>query len=144
MCGPLCAIGIAGGLGLSKLLGIDDLTLGIWIGALILSFSVQFNRFLVKRKKNFPYSFWVIFVGTWFLSFLPIWSQLTWSGPQSFCGFPRVIFGSFVGMAVLYFSDWVNNKIIKRHRKVYFPYQRTIIPIVCLILVSLLVETYLC
>jgi len=69
MCGPLCAIGIAGGLGLSKLLGIDDLTLGIWIGALILSFSVQFNRFLVKRKKNFPYSFWVIFVGTWFLSF---------------------------------------------------------------------------
>ena len=72
MCGPVCAIGIASGLGISSWLGISDITLGLWIGALILSASIQFDIFLNKKGKSFPFSFWVIFLSSWVLSFLPI------------------------------------------------------------------------
>lgn len=143
MCGPLCAIGIAGGLWLSRLLGINDMTLGIWIGALILAVSVQFNKFLIKRNKAFSLSFWLIFIGTWLLSFLPIWSKL--SGSYNFCGVPRIVFGSFIGILTLFLSDWLDNKVITKHNnKVYFPYQRTIIPIIILIVVSVVVELVFC
>ena len=146
MCGPLCAIGIAGGLGLSKLLGIDDITLGFWIGALILSFSVQFNQFLIKKGKAFPLSFWLVFLVTWFSSFLPVWNKLGWGEKTCFCGLPRVIAGSFLGIFILFFSDWLNNKILKKfHRnKVYFPYQRVIIPLIALIIISAIFELWVC
>jgi len=141
MCGPVCAIGIASGLGISRWLGIDDLTLGLWIGALILSFSVQFNIFLSKKGKNFPFSFWVIFLGTWVLSFLPILMNLAQYPSRSICGFPEVICGSVLGVLTLFLVDKANNFIIDKHnKKVYFYYQRVIIPIIGLIIVSVIIE----
>ena len=146
MCGPLCAIGIAGGLGLSKLLGINDITLGFWIGALILSFSVQFNKFLIKKGKAFPLSFWLVFLLTWTLSVGPVWNKLGWGDSSCFYGLPRIIVGSFLGMFILFFSDWLDSIILKKfHRdKVYFPYQRVIIPLVALIIISAIFELWVC
>jgi len=146
MCGPICAIGIAGGLGLSKLLGIDDITLGFWIGALILSFSVQFNQFLIKKGKASPFSFWIVFLITWLSSFLPVWNKLGWGEKTCFCGLPRVITGSFLGMFILFFSDWLDNIILKKFHqdKVYFPYQRVIIPLIALIIISAIFELWIC
>jgi len=143
MCGPICAIGIAGGLWLSRSIGINDLTLGIWIGALLLSLAIQLNKFLIKRNKAFSLSFWLIFILMWIMSILPLWGRLKTT--EFFCGMPRLIFGALIGTFVLYSSDWLNNKIISRHdNKVYFYYQRTIIPIMALILVSVIVETIFC
>jgi len=86
MCGPLCPITLAGGLWLSRFLGIDDLTLGLWIGALILSVSVQINKYLIKKGKNFPLSLWVILIILTILSFLPIYPKLDKN--NLFCGLP--------------------------------------------------------
>jgi len=146
MCGPLCAIGIAGGLWLSKLLGIDDITLGLWIGALILSVSVQLNKFLIKKGKNFRFSFGIILVASWLLSFLPIWTKLNWEPASLFCWLPRVISGSLIGMIILFVSDWLDNIILKKFHqdKVYFPYQRVIIPLIALIIISAIFELWVC
>jgi len=141
MCGPICAVGIASGLGISRWLGIDDITLGLWIGALILSLSIQFNIFLDKKGKSFPYSFWIIFLGTWGLSFLPILKTLTQDPFCNVFGFPRVICGSILGVLTLFLVDKANNIIINRHnKKVYFYYQRVVIPIIGLIIVSMIIE----
>ena len=105
MCGPMCAIGIIGGLGISRWLGIDDITLGLWIGALILSVSIQLNIFLSKKGKSFPFSFWVIFGGTWVLSFLPILKSLTQDASCDIFGLPRVICGSVLGALTLFLVD---------------------------------------
>ena len=142
MCGPICAVGIASGLGISRWLGIDDITLGLWIGALILSVSIQLNVFLTKKGKSFPFSFWVIFGGTWILSFLPISKTLTQDPSCNIFGFPRVICGSILGALILFLVDGVNNFIIDKHnKKVYFYYQRVIIPIIGLIIVSMIIES---
>lgn len=142
MCGPVCAIGIASGLAISRWLGIDDLTLGLWIGALILSFSIQFNIFLEKKGKSFPLSFWVIFLGTCALSFLPILKTLL-ADPSCIFGLPRIILGSILGVLVLFIVDKVNLFIIDRHnKKVYFYYQKVIIPIIGLIIASYIIESF--
>lgn len=141
MCGPVCAIGIASGLGISRWLGIDDLTLGLWIGALILSISVQFDVFLRKKGKNFPYSFWVILIGTYLLSFLPIMKSIIGDPTCYFLGMPKVIGGSLIGMLVLFLADKLNLWTIARHNhKVYFYYQKAIIPLVVLLIASFIIE----
>lgn len=144
MCGPLCAVGIASGLWLSRFLGINDLTLGLWIGALILSVSVQLNKFLIKKNKAFKGSFWLIFSLTLIFSFLPLWHQLNWQ--DTFCGLPRVLSGSLFGILALYFSDLLNNWVIKKFHqgKVYFPYQKVLIPLWSLIIISFIFELWLC
>jgi len=141
MCGPICAIGIVGGLGISRWLGIDDITLGLWIGALILSVSTQLDMYLSKKGKSFPYSFWVIFLGTSALSFLPILKTITSDPACMFFGLPRVICGSILGALTLFLVDKANNFIIDKHnKKVYFYYQRVIIPIIGLIILSMVIE----
>ncbi len=142
MCGPLCAIGIAGGLQISHWLGINDLTLGLWIGALILSLSIQFNRFLIKKGWSFKLSFWLILILTFTFSFLPLINDFLQEKASLFCGVPQIIIGTVLGGLVLFLADRINDAIIKRHHnKVYFYYQRTIVPIVVLILLSLLTKT---
>jgi len=141
MCGPVCAIGIASGLGISSWLGISDITLGLWIGALILSASIQFDIFLNKKGKSFPFSFWVIFLSSWVLSFLPILINLDKYTSCIICGFPEVICGSIVGILILFLIDKVNLFVIDKHdKKVYFYYQKVIIPIIGLIIASIIIE----
>jgi len=124
MCGPICAIGIASGLGISSWLGINDITLGLWIGALILSLSIQFNIFLAKK-----------------LSFLPILINLDKYTSCIICGFPEVICGSILGILTLFLVDKLNLFIIDKHnKKVYFYYQKVIIPVISLIIVSMIIE----
>ncbi len=147
MCGVLCPITISTGLWLSRYLGIDDLTLGFWLGALILSLSYQFYLFLKKRKFTFPFSFLIILVVFWFLSFWPILNKINWTQKENFfCGLPRVIFGTLLGMLVLFLSDFLNNKFLEKYHqgKVYFPYQRVIVPLIVLIIMSIIFEVFIC
>jgi len=142
MCGPVCAVGIVSGLAISRWLGIDDITLGLWIGALILSVSIQLDIFLSKKGKSFPFSFWVIFIGTYLLSFLPILKTLTQDSVCNVCGLPRIICGSILGALTLFLVDKANLFVIDKHnKKVYFYYQKVIIPIIGLIIVSMIIET---
>jgi len=142
MCGPLCAIGIAGGLQISRWLGINDLTLGLWIGALILSLSFQFNRFLIKKGWSFKFSFWLILILTFVFSFMPLMNDLFSGKASLYCGVPQIIIGAILGGLVLFLADKINDAIIKKHHnRVYFYYQRTIVPIIALILLSIFAKT---
>lgn len=146
MCGPLCGISLIGGLWLSRQLGIDDLTLGLWAGALILSLAIQFNKFLEKRGKAFIFSAGVSAILLWLISFLSIWRQLDWDASNCFYGLPRVILGSLMGMIVLFIGDWFNAVILKKfhNNKAYFPYQRVIAPLIGLIIASVIFEMWFC
>ena len=48
MC-PLCTVTVVAGLGISRLLGIDDVVSAIWIGALILSLSFVTIAWIAKK-----------------------------------------------------------------------------------------------
>jgi len=143
MCGPICAIGITGGFVFSRWLGIDEIVLGIWLGALLLSLSIQINKYFIKKNIIFPFSFWLVFIFLLLTTYLPLKNKFEfgWDVPNNFCGFPRIIFGAALGIIVFCLIDKINNWLIqKNNNKVYFYYQRVIVPISGLILASVIIQ----
>lgn len=139
MCGPLCPIGIAGGLWISRFFGINDFTLGLWCGALIFSLLFQ-SYILLKKNKKIFLIFWLIFVFLTIFSFFNLWLKLKKN--NLFLSLPLFISGFISGIFILITMDYLHNLIIKKYHnnKVYFPYERVIVPILFLILFSFLSE----
>ena len=52
---PLCTIAVAGGVGFSRWIGIDDTISGLWIGALTLSMALWNINWFDKKKIHFKF-----------------------------------------------------------------------------------------
>ena len=72
---PVCSIAVAGGVGLSRWLGVDDVISGIWIGGLIVSLSLWALNWLEKRKINFPLANILVLVGFYLVTILPLYKM---------------------------------------------------------------------
>lgn len=141
MCGPLCPIGLIGGMALARWLGVSDFVLGLWIGALLISVSVVTVKWLAKYGKDFKGSFWVVFLLTLALTVYSVKEQLVWSGPGLIFWLPAVIAGMIAGAVLIFAIDFVNKFFIARNEgKVYFLYQKLVVPLVGVLVVSLLVH----
>jgi hypothetical protein len=143
MCGPLCPIGLIGGMALARWIGVSDLVLGLWIGALIVSVTVVTVKWLAKYGKDFKGSFPTIFLVTIVITALSVRKQLVWIGPGLVFGLPPVLAGIVSGAALIFAIDAVNKYVIAKHEgKVYFPYQKLVVPIVGILVASLIVHFY--
>jgi len=143
MCGPLCPIGLIGGMAFARFLGVSDLVLGLWIGALIVSATVVTVKWLAKYGKDFKGSFVTIFLLTIAITAFSVRKQLVWNGPGLVLGLPPVVAGIVFGALSIFVIDAVNKRVIAKHDgKVYFPYQKLVAPIVGIIAVSLIVHLF--
>src|SRR3990167_3391086 len=119
---PLCVAGAGAGLTLSRLLGIDDSITGVWLAAFLGAMSF-WSESLIKRRelrpKLRPFIYIAIFAAT-------IWSfykfNLVIRMSQIF-GLDKLIFGMVVGGVAFYLIDALDDYVIKRQGKVFFPYQ---------------------
>lgn len=137
---PVCTVAIGAGLGLSRWFGIDDIISGLWVGGLIMSSAYWTVSFLESKKRNFRYSTITMI----FLYFAIIYIPLFISGIighkfNSIFGIDKLLFGSLFGSLLFQLSQEIE-KILRRKNngKVYFPYQKVIIPIGILIVASLI------
>lgn len=143
MCGPLCPIGLVGGMALARWLGVSDLVLGLWIGALIVSATVVTVKWLAKYGKDFKGSFATILLLTVAITAFSVRKQLVWHGPGLALGLPPVVAGIALGAAAIFVIDAANKRIIASHDgKVYFPYQRLVAPLVGILATSLVVHFF--
>jgi len=138
---PVCVVTIGGSVLLSRYLGIDDLIAGIWAGGLVISLGLWSATFV---KKNF-------FSGQkWFLTAV-LWVATVGGLKQAgFIGNPtckihghdKLLTGIIAGSLVFllaYNLDLLLRKLNKQHPgKVFFPYQRVVIPVLLLIIATLL------
>lgn len=145
MC-PMCTIGVVVGFGLSRWLGVDDSISGIWIGALILAFSLWTFNWIFRKKTKKPIIFLpVIIITYWLSTFLPLYAThiISNTGCQTFLGLNRLVFGSLLGMALSGFAILID-KLSRRYKegKRLFPYQKVIIPISILLIASFILEAF--
>lgn len=126
MC-PVCTVAVAGGLGLSRWLGIDDTISGLWIGALILSISFWLSRWL-EKKFHLSKSQVLLIVVIYLLVFIP----LNW-----FIEIKKLIIGSTVGSIVFLLALRLDKKIRQAKGKQLINYQKIVIPLCCLSLASI-------
>jgi hypothetical protein len=140
---PVCTIAVAGGLGISKALGIDDLVTSVWIGGLILSVSFWTIDWVNKKgffKKVNPKTLTTTIVLLWYaLTLTPLYFENLIGLPyNTILGIDKILFGTTVGSTVFLLGVWLDRKQRVKYGKQFFSYQKVVFPVVLLILASLL------
>jgi hypothetical protein len=142
MC-PVCTVAVGFGLGLSRWLKIDDAISGLWIGALIVSLSAVTATFSRKYIRQISHSIQTII---WLIIYLatviiPFWLTGVMGHPQNVIfGVDKLLFGIVAGMIGFFLSHEAHVWLKKKHdNKVYFPFQKVIIPIWGLLVLSIIV-----
>jgi len=137
---PVCTIAVAGGVGLCRYLGIDDLISGAWIGALLFSLFLWTIEWLNKRKIKFLFRKPLVFIFWYGLTIFPLMKIGIIGHPQNkFLGIDKLVFGIFSGTIVFLFSILFENYLRKKNQgKAYFKFQKVLIPVLFLIILSLI------
>jgi hypothetical protein len=120
MC-PVCTVAVGVGLGLSRWLKIDDAISGLWIGAFILSFAFTLAKY---TKKSVLFYFLILLATT----LVPMWYY------KIIIGIDKLVLGMAGGIILFSFSVVLHNILGKSH----FPFQKVVIPVIILMLVSLI------
>lgn len=141
---PLCVAGAAFGITLTRWIGVDDSITGVWVAALlgamsfwVYSLLLKKDLAIVKKYKAFlkPLIYIVIFVST-------LWSfykfQLIIRMSQIF-GLDKLTFGMISGGLLFYLIDIGDNLLIKKMGKVLFPYQRVVMSLGSMVILSLVI-----
>ena len=138
MC-PVCTVTVVAGLSLSRLLGIDDAVISLWIGAFILSFSFITIDWIEKKWpklkfKRFTLPFTV-------LMYLLVLVPLKMSGSigiagNTLWGVDKIILGTLIGSALFLFGAWADKKVRKVRGHQLFKFQKVIFPVITIILAS--------
>ncbi|NMD00072.1 MAG: hypothetical protein GYA62_10170 [Bacteroidales bacterium] len=138
MC-PVCTVTVVAGLGISRLLGIDDVVTSMWIGAFILSFSFVTIDWINKKWPNFNKNYY--FFPTFILMYLFVLIPFKLDGTigivrNTLWGIDKIILGMTLGSVIFLIGIWADKFQRKKFPKIFFPYQKVIFPITVLLLAS--------
>jgi hypothetical protein len=138
MC-PVCTVTVIAGLGVSRLLGIDDLITSLWIGGFILSFSFITINWIDKKWPKIQYSRFQI--PTIVLIYLLVLIPLKWNGSigilqNELWGIDKILLGTAIGSVIFLIGIWADKKVRKIKGKQLFIYQKVVFPVIGLILAS--------
>lgn len=144
---PVCTVAVAGGLGLSRYFGVDDTISGIWIGGLILSSSLWLINWLYKRNyfkyvKNLkvllPIKYLIIII-MYLLVLGPLaWKDIIGHPFNTVWGIDKLIVGIVVGSAAFWLAVWLDRKVRETSGKQLFNFQKIILPIFFLVILSII------
>jgi len=136
---PVCVIAVAGGVELARWLGVDDTISGVWIGGLTLSLAIWLIIWLDKKNIKFKFRDVLIvafFYATTILSLY--WMKFIGSDCVKIWGVDKLLVGIAAGSFVFLIGWIVHNALKKKRGKSYFPYQKVVIPVLCLIIASII------
>lgn len=137
---PVCVVAVGAGLELSHYLGIDDVITGLWIGALLVGLSAWTIEWLGKKKINFKGKKIVVYLAYYSLTIIPLYyAGLMGQYGHTFWGTDKLLLGIIFGSAVFFLGGMLNLWLKKQNGgKVYFPFQKVIIPVGLLLILSII------
>jgi hypothetical protein len=146
MC-PVCTVTVIAGLGISRLIGIDDTITSMWIGGLILSVSFWLLGWLHKKrwlakindKKTKSAVETLIIVLMYLLVLIPLKLNHSIGIPgNTLWGIDKIILGTSVGSIFFLLSLWADKRERKVRGKQLFKFQKVIFPVSTLLIISIL------
>jgi hypothetical protein len=134
---PVCVITVGGGLIIAKKLGIDDLLVSIWLSGLNTAIAFWIASGIKRKIVNNPIlwslGFYIMTIG-----YLVFTKQIN-HPRNTFLGIDKVFFGMTLGLFLALLSIGVDRLLRKTNKnKVYFPYQKVVVPLVLLILTTII------
>lgn len=135
---PICTIAVAGGLGISRMLGIDDVITGVWIGGLIISTGMWTADFTKKRKWPIPHSELLSIIGYYLLVLVPLyWSDFIGLPGNTLGGVDKIILGTAIGSFMFIVGMWLDKYLRKiNDGKVFVYFQKVLLPVSMLTITS--------
>ncbi len=142
MC-PLCTAGAAIGLGIARYYGVDDIVIGLWLGALAVSTALWVNNVIKKRVRSnaVPFQSTLIVTAVIASTIVPFYFAGFFNGmpnmTDTIFGVNRLVFGTVIGGFVMFVGEPISS-YIKRKRNATFPFQAILLTLLLLTLLSLL------
>lgn len=140
---PICTVAVGAGVGISRWLGIDDLITGLWIGGLIVSLIFWTINWLEKKRIKFFGRGLFVTLSYYLIILLPLYFlDLLGHKANAFLFLGNffldklslgVLLGSFGFWAG---AEWYEFLKQKNQGKAYFPFQKVVMPIALLIILS--------
>lgn len=128
---PICTVAVAGGLGISRAIGIDDSVTGLWIGGLIFSSGFWLADWIKRKNWRVP----APTLSSIFLFFLLVVPPLYWTGMigvsgNVLLGIDKIILGTAIGSALFLAGVFLDRFLRSTNGgKVYVYYQKVLIPV---------------
>jgi hypothetical protein len=141
---PICTIAVGAGVGFSRWLGIDDMITGLWIGGLIVSMITWTESWLEKKNIRFKGRTLLNILGYYVLVIIPLYYSGIIGHPLNtlcFCGvdIDRLLFGIIVGSLAFWLgAEWYYHMKEKNGGHAYFPFQKVVMPVSPLIILSII------
>jgi len=135
---PVCVVAVGAGVGFSRWLGIDDSITGIWIGGLTLSIIIWNMNWFQRKNIKFPLRNILTFLAYYVLILVSLrWSNFIGHPINKLWGIDKILLGMTVGTIFFalgnFYYAYLKNK---NNGHGYFPFQKVVIPVASLLLIS--------
>jgi hypothetical protein len=136
---PVCTVTVGAGLGISRMLGVDDTVVSVWVGGIILSAGFWLADWLKKKNVKVSYLSLISVSAMYFLTIVPLWyTKVIGLSHNKLFGIDKILLGTFIGSVLFLLGMFVDNQLRKRNNgKVYFQFQKVILPVAALMISSL-------
>jgi len=142
---PLCTVAVGAGVGLSRYFGIDDTITGLWIGGLIVSLIIWTLGWLEKKSIRFKGRQVLTILLYYVAVILPLYFKGFIGHPQNslfcWCGlhWDKLLVGIGLGSLGFYAgAKWYFYLKEKHGGRAYFPFQKVVMPIAPLIILTII------
>ncbi len=137
---PICTVAVGAGVGLSRWLGIDDTITGLWIGGLVISLAMWTIAWFKRKNIRFIGESLAVFLGYYALIVIPLYFMGIIGHPLNrFLGLDKLIWGIVFGSIAFYLgAQWYNYLKKQNHGHAQFPFQKVVMPIAPLIVLSII------
>ena len=134
---PLCVVATGAFTGFFRWLGVDDTIIGLWLGGFILSISMVFNNFLIKKGKKTRFQFFLILLVFYGLAILFLYQFGALSPYNKIFGIDKISFGIILGSLLLLFTPYLDRFLRKQNQgKIFISHQKVLVAVVLLIIFS--------
>lgn len=135
---PVCTVAVAGGVGLSRWLGIDDAITGLWIGGLAVSLIAWTINWMNKKNIHYKGRKISIILLYYLLIVVPLYySGIIGYPDNALWGIDKLFLGITLGSVFFVAGERICCYLKKRNDgKVHFPFQKVALPVIPLIILS--------
>lgn len=128
---PVCTVAVAGGLGLSRWLGIDDTITGIWLGALMVALTVWTKDWLVKKNVKIKGLLLITGAAYYLMVVGPMYYYDVIGHPLNVMwGMDKLLLGVIIGSIFFILFGWLY-QFLKKHNNghAHFPFEKVVLPL---------------
>lgn len=137
---PFCTFAVGAGIGLAQYLGIDDTVTGIWLGGLIVSLIAWTIGWFDGRNIHFYGRKIFITIAYYSVIIFPLYIKgIIGHELNKLWGLDKILLGVVTGSVLFFLCIISYNKLKKSNdNKVYFPFQKIVMPVLALISLSVI------